>query len=136
LTRATHREVARATLPEVRIRRLAAGDRAAWLRMRYSLWPTERGRHAHESAVDAFLADRSGALDAVLVADARGVGPVGFLELRVRSDAQASGSRAVPHVEGWYVEPGYRRRRIGARLLAAAERWARAAGYAQLVFTE
>jgi aminoglycoside 6'-N-acetyltransferase I len=38
----------------------------------------------------------------------------------------------VPHVEGWYVEAQHRRRRIGARLLAAAERWARAAGYAEL----
>jgi aminoglycoside 6'-N-acetyltransferase I len=116
----------------VRIRRLAAGDRAAWLRMRYALWPAERGEHDHERDVDAFLAGQSKTLDAVLVADANGAGVVGFVELRVRNYAEGSDSHAVPHVEGWYVEAEYRRRRIGARLLAAAERWARAAGYDEL----
>jgi predicted N-acetyltransferase YhbS len=123
----------RAPLPEVRIRRVVAGDRAAWLRMRYALRPAERGEYGHERDVDAFLAGQSKTLDAVLVADARGVGPVGFLELRVRDDGERSSAHALPHVDGWYVEAEYRRRRIGARLLAAAQRWARAAGYAELV---
>jgi GNAT superfamily N-acetyltransferase len=123
----------RATLPEVRIRRVAVGDRAAWLRMRYALWPAERGEYGHERDVDAFLAGESDTLDAVLVADARGVGPIGFLELRVRADVKRGGAHAVPHVDGWYVDADYRRRRIGERLLAAAERWTRAAGYAELV---
>jgi aminoglycoside 6'-N-acetyltransferase I len=122
----------RATLPEVRIRRVAAEDRAAWLRMRYALWPTERGEHAHEREVDAFFAGQSKTIDSVLVADAGGAGAIGFLELRVRNYAEGSDGHAVPHVEGWYVEAEYRRRRVGARLIAAAERWARAAGYAEL----
>jgi len=122
----------RATLAEVRIRHVAAGDRAAWLRMRHALWPAERGEHAHERDVDAFFAGQSKMLDAVLVADAPGAGAIGFLELRVRNYAEGSVGHAVPHVEGWYVEAEYRRRRVGARLLAAAERWARAAGYAEL----
>jgi len=121
-----------ASRDEVRIRRVAAGDRDAWLRMRYALWPAERGDRGHERDVDAFFAGQSQTLDAVLIADARGVGAIGFLELRVRNYAEGSDGRAVPHVEGWYVESEYRRRRIGARLLAAAERWARAAGYAEL----
>jgi GNAT superfamily N-acetyltransferase len=122
----------RATLPDVRIRRIASGDRAAWLRMRYALWPAERGEHGHERDVDAFLAGQSATLDAVLVADARGVGPVGFVELSMKRDVRDGGARPVPHVDGWYVEAEYRRRRIGARLLAAAQRWARAAGYSEL----
>jgi hypothetical protein len=122
----------RATLPEVRIRRVAAADRSAWLRMRYALWPAERGEHGHEREIAAFLAGESARLAAVLVAEARGVGPVGFLELRVRDDADGSGARAAPHVDGWYVEAEYRRHRIGARLLAAGRRWAHAAGYAEL----
>jgi aminoglycoside 6'-N-acetyltransferase I len=122
----------RATFPEVRIRRVAAGDRAAWLRMRYALWPAERGEYGHEREIDAFLAGESATLAAVLVAEARGVGPVGFLELCVRDDADGSGARAVPHVDAWYVEAEYRRRRIGARLLAAGRRWAHTAGYAEL----
>ena len=100
--------------------------------MRYALWPAERGEYRHERDVDAFLGGRSETLDAVLVADARGFGPVGFIELRVRSEtADATGPRA-SHVEGWYVEAEYRGRRIGARLLAAARRWASAAGYLEL----
>jgi len=122
----------RAALPEVRIRLLAADDREAWLRMRYALWPAERGEHGHERNVDAFLARQSKTLDAVLVADASGAGAIGFIELRVRNYAESSDSHAVPHVEGWYVEAEFRRRRIGARLIAAAERWARAAGYEEL----
>lgn len=119
-------------LPEVRIRRVAAADRDAWLRMRYALWPAERGEHGHERDVDEFFAGRSRSLDAVLVAAASGLGAIGFLELRVRNYAEGSHGHAVPHVEGWYVEAEHRRQRIGARLLAAAERWARAAGYAEL----
>jgi len=101
--------------------------------MRYALWPAERGEYGHERDVDAFLAGQSETLDAVLVADARGVGLVGFIELCVRDDVDGGGAHAVSQVEGWYVEAEYRRRRIGARLLAAAQRWARTAGYAELV---
>lgn len=119
-------------MTEVRIRRVAASDRDAWLRMRHALWPAERGEHGHERDVDAFFDGRSETLDVVLVAEARGLGAIGFLELRVRNYAEGSSARAVPHVEGWYVDAERRRRRIGARLLAAAERWARAAGYAEL----
>ncbi len=100
--------------------------------MRHALWPAERGEHAHERDIDAFLAGRSETLEAVLVADAHGAGVIGFIELRVRNYAEGSDGRAVPHVEGWYVEAEFRRRRIGARLVAAAERWARAEGYEQL----
>jgi aminoglycoside 6'-N-acetyltransferase I len=100
--------------------------------MRYSLWPVERGEHGHERDVDAFMAGRSETLDAVLVADARRAGPVGFIELRVRSETAGGTAASTPHVEGWYVEAEYRGRRIGARLLAAARRWATAAGYSEL----
>jgi aminoglycoside 6'-N-acetyltransferase I len=125
LTRAT-------SLREVRIRRIAPSDRDAWIRMRHALWPAERGEYAHDRDVDSFFTGGSETLDAVLVADARGLGAIGFLELRVRNYAEGSDGRAVPHVEGWYVEGEHRRRRIGARLVAAAERWARSAGYAEL----
>ena len=100
--------------------------------MRYALRPAERGEYGHERDVDAFLAGQSETLDAVLVADAPGVGSIGFIELSVQRDARDGGAQAVPRVDGWYVEAEYRRRRIGARLLAAAQRWARAAGYPEL----
>jgi len=119
-------------LPDVHIRRLVAADRDAWLKMRYALWPAERGERGHERDVDAFLAGRSETVDAVLIADARGVGAIGFLELRIRNYAEGSDGYAVPHVEGLYVEAEHRRRRIAARLVASAERWARAEGFTEL----
>jgi aminoglycoside 6'-N-acetyltransferase I len=122
----------RTTLPEVRIRRVEAADRDAWLKMRYALWPAERGERGHERDIDTFLAGRSETVDAVLVADAHGIGAIGFLELRIRNYAEGSDGHSVPHVEGLYVEAEHRRRRIAARLVAAAERWARTAGYAEL----
>ena len=123
----------RAAFPEVSIRRVAAADRDAWLRMRYALWPAERGEYGHERDVDAVLRRP---LPVARRCARRGreqrLGAIGFLELRVRNYAEGSHGHAVPHVEGWYVEAEHRRRRIGARLVAAAERWARAAGYAEL----
>ena len=100
--------------------------------MRYSLWPAERGEYRHERDVDAFLQSRSETLDAVLVAEAGSAGPVGFIELRVTRESADGAAASIPHVEGWYVEAEYRGRRVGARLLAAARRWATAAGYLEL----
>jgi aminoglycoside 6'-N-acetyltransferase I len=100
--------------------------------MRHALWPAERGEHVHERDVDAFLSGGSKTLDAVLIADAHGAGVIGFLELRVRNYAEGSDGHAVPRIEGLYVEAEHRRLRVGARLVAAAERWARTAGYSEL----
>jgi len=100
--------------------------------MRYALWPAERGERRHERDVDTFLAGSSDTVHAVLVADWQGLGAIGFLELRIRNYAEGSDAHSVPHVEGLYVEAEHRRRRIAARLVAAAERWARAAGFTEL----
>ena len=120
------------SFPEVQIRQAVAADRDGWLEMRHALWPAERGEHAHEREVDAFFAGGSSTLDAVFVAHAASAGAIGFLELRVRNYAEGSEGHAVPHVEGLYVDAAHRRRRVGARLVAAAERWARSAGYSEL----
>ncbi len=54
---------------------------------------------------------------------------VGFLEVSVRSHADGCDpSTPVGYIEGWYVAPDCRRRKIGARLVAAAESWARDRG--------
>jgi len=51
---------------------------------------------------------------------------VGFAEVDLRSHADGCDpSRPVGYLEGWYVAENYRRQGIGARLLAAAEEWAR-----------
>jgi aminoglycoside 6'-N-acetyltransferase I len=54
---------------------------------------------------------------------------VGFIEVGLRSHADGCDtSRPVGYVEGWFVAPDLRSKKIGTRLLAAAEKWARDQG--------
>ena len=54
---------------------------------------------------------------------------VGFIEVGLRSHADGCDpSRPVGYVEGWYVDPASRGRKVGARLMAEAEEWARGRG--------
>jgi aminoglycoside 6'-N-acetyltransferase I len=53
---------------------------------------------------------------------------VGFVELSRRLYAEGCTTSPVGFLEGWYVEPEYRRRGIGGALVAASEAWARALG--------
>lgn len=53
---------------------------------------------------------------------------IGFIEVSLRSHADGCDpSHPVGFIEGWYVKPVFRGRRIGAKLLREAERWAREA---------
>lgn len=58
--------------------------------------------------------------------------PVGFLELGLRNYAEGCITSPVAYVEGLYVEKDYRRRRIGAALIEAAEDWAKLQGHEEL----
>jgi len=69
------------------------------------------------------------ALPLVLLAQDPGGCIVGFLEAGLRSHAEGCDtSHSVGYVEGWYVDPVYRRKGVGAQLLAEAEAWARTQG--------
>jgi len=71
--------------------------------------------------------------DVVLVAvDAEGR-LAGFVDVGLRSHADGCDcSRPVGYLEGWYVEPEYRRRNVGALLVRAAEDWARGHGCVEM----
>lgn len=69
---------------------------------------------------------------AVLVAD-RGDGSLaGFVELGSRRYAEGCTTTPVAYLEGWYVDPDVRRTGLGARLLEAAEAWAKANGFSEI----
>lgn len=69
---------------------------------------------------------------AVLVAD-RGQGRLaGFVEIGSRTYAEGCESSPVAFIEGWYVDPDFRRMGLGRRLIAAAEAWAKEHGYSEM----
>ena len=113
----------------INVRAMHATDQEVWLAMRRGLWPNIQARLDDDieryfgvgspNVAQAFLATK----------DTR---PAGFIELNVRPFAEGSSASQVPYVEGWYVEPEYRKLGIGSRLVAAAEEWARAMGYREL----
>lgn len=63
----------------------------------------------------------------VALAD-EGSGPVGFAEVGTRAYADGCESSPVGYLEGWYVDPAFRRRGIGRALVEASLAWARERG--------
>ncbi|HZD48218.1 MAG TPA: GNAT family N-acetyltransferase [Silvibacterium sp.] len=54
---------------------------------------------------------------------------LGFIEVGLRSHADGCDEKTpVGYVEGWFVRESHRRQCVGARLIAAAEDWARSKG--------
>jgi aminoglycoside 6'-N-acetyltransferase I len=105
----------------MKIRKIVESDRSDWVRLRDALWPGSLSDHDletrryFESGLDlpvVFVADVDGRL-------------VAFLELDYRKYAPGCASSPVPFIEGWYVEPAMRGRKIGRALVEAAEAHAR-----------
>jgi len=99
-------------------------------RMFHLLWPSASAEeHAEELAL--LLSGKTpGLLPLVIfVARASSGQAIGFAEVDLRSHADGCDpAQPVGYLEGWYVDPSYRRQGIASRLLAAAEDWARRHG--------
>lgn len=111
------------------IRPLAAGDRDGWIQMRHALWPELSIDHLADEA-DQIIAGPGEALTLLALADDGAA--IGFAEVSIRDHAEGCETRPVGYLEAWYVAPPYRRRGVGAALLAAAEQWARDRGCAEM----
>ena len=107
------------------IRPATPRDLVALLRMRRALWPEDAD--SQEEDLQDFFAGRSRQALAQLLADEGGEA-VGFVELSIRAYAEDCKTDRVAFLEGWFVEPAWRRRGIGRALVAAAEAWGRAQG--------
>jgi aminoglycoside 6'-N-acetyltransferase I len=112
------------------IRKAELRDCAELASMCHCLWPdSEAQEHALEVA--PILAGKvPGNLPLVFFVAEHSDGHIqGFIEVGLRSHADGCDpSRPVGFVEGWYVAPGYRHKKVGAQLLAKAEEWARNEG--------
>jgi len=115
----------------MRIRPVQAGDRADWLRMLRGLYPgTVDDDHAED--VDGFLSGHPPVhTRAVFVCERDDGRACGLLELSLRNYAEGCAGET-PYVESWYVDADVRGTGAGARLMSAAEEWARARGYTEL----
>ena len=116
------------------VRRAEPRDLPAVASMCHALWP-DGSLEEHTGEMAELIAGRSpGILPAViLVAESPSGSLVGFMHAALRSYADGCDpSRPVGYLEGWYVDPGWRRRKIGALLVAAAEDWARSQGCVEI----
>src|SRR3982750_5042522 len=96
-------------------------------RLREALWP-ETSAKEHASELERILAGKTPGLMPLInfVAESADGRLFGFAEVDLRSHADGcSPERPVGYLEGWYVMQPVRHTGVGARLLAAAEDWAR-----------
>ncbi|WP_180538613.1 GNAT family N-acetyltransferase [Nevskia soli] len=97
-------------------------DHIELAKMRASLWPeasfAEHLRELENGPVSSLPF-------ASFVAHFAEGGLIGFVDVGLRSHADGCDpARPVGFIEGWFVDPSFRRRGIGAALIGAAEGWA------------
>jgi aminoglycoside 6'-N-acetyltransferase I len=115
---------------EIRVRPGEPSDREQLLLMRLALWP-ELSVDEDRLELDAALSGKPmGTMPLTILVAERGDGDlVGFVEVGLRSHADGCDTSVpVGFVEGWFVSELHRRKGVGAKLLAAAEDWARGHG--------
>ena len=115
------REQMTSTNQSTHVRPVRSNDREEWLRLRDCLWPGSPDDHAQD--IDGYFSRLQDGV--TLVMEGADGELCGFIEVGLRSYAEGCVSSPVPYIEGWYVDEAMRRRKLGSRLLQAAEQWAR-----------
>lgn len=116
------------------VRRAESRDISELREMCHCLWPEASvDEHADELAL-LVVGKSPGQLPTVVfVAEASQRRVVGFIEAGLRSHADGCNpARPVGYIEGWYVAPEYRRRKVGTKLVTAAEEWVRDQGCVEM----
>jgi aminoglycoside 6'-N-acetyltransferase I len=111
------------------IRPAEVGDQEAWLELRRSLWP--HSRHDHSAEITEYFRDPPGRW-ICLLAEKKGAGILGFLEVGLRDYAEGCLTSPVGYLEGIYVRAEWRRRGVGRGLVRAGEEWARTVGCTEM----
>jgi aminoglycoside 6'-N-acetyltransferase I len=114
---------------KARVRPATVADAPRILTLFCALWPDEPARE-HARHIHGLLRGTARTtLPLTLFVAETGEGPIGFVEVGLRSHANGcDGLRPVGFLEGWFVARGFRRQGIGAKLVHAAEQWCRAHG--------
>ena len=111
------------------IRRVKQTDLEEWFRLRKLLWDRLSGEEHHAEMSDIYEHTDT---QLVLVADAGNEKLAGFLEASIRPFVEDCHTDQVGYLEGWFVEPGFRRHGIGSKLVRGAEDWARRKGCTEM----
>ena len=114
---------------DISIRALEENDLAEWLRLRQELWDGSNENDHKTEMVDIIENPQD---QFVAVADAGNGHLAGFLEASIRSHVEDCDTENVGYLEGWFVDPSYRQRGIGSRLVRFAEDWARGRGCTEM----
>src|SRR3954447_2809924 len=110
---------------EFRVRPMEDFDLNAWFELRKKLWDVTV-EEDHKAEMLEILDNPDNEL--VLVAESPEGNLLGFLEASIRPFVEDCETENVGYLEGWFVDPAYRRRGIGAQLVRTAEAWARRRG--------
>ena len=107
------------------IRPVTEKDISEWFRLRKLLWDESTDEEHKAEMLDIYEHTDS---QLVLVAQLDTGKLVGFLEASIRPFVEDCHSDYVGYLEGWFVEPEFRKFGIGRRLVKGAENWARSKG--------
>ena len=110
------------------IRKMETGDCAAWAKMRAELWPDETAQ-VHAIEIETLVA-RADVWN--FIAETAEGESAGFAEVALRPYANGCDTRPVPFLEGIWIEPRFRRQRLGAHLMAHIETFLVARGFREI----
>ncbi len=114
---------------QITVRPFLEEDLSEWFRLRQVLWDVTDSDDHQIEMMD--ILDHTDS-QFVAVADAGGGRLAGFLEASIRPFVDDCSSENVGYLEGWFVDPGFRRRGVGTRLVKLAERWAKERGCTEM----
>lgn len=112
-----------------KIRELREKDISEWLRLRKLLWDGVSEAEHKSEMLDIYEHSET---QLVLVAEIGENRLIGFLEASIRPFVEDCHSDHVGYLEGWFVEPEFRKHGIGRKLVAEAENWARRSGATEM----
>ena len=111
------------------VRALREGDLEGWLKLRSHLWD-QVSEDEHKNEMMDIVEHPDTQFVAVAETDEGRL--IGFLEASIRPFVEDCHTDHVGYLEGWFVEPEYRRQSIGRFLVRAAENWARRKGCTEM----
>ncbi len=106
---------------EYAIRTFQEEDLGEWFRLRQLLWDETPDDDHQGEMMDIIEHSDSQFVSVADLGDGR---LAGFLEASIRPFVDDCSSENVGYLEGWFVDPEFRRQGIGRKLVASAEKWA------------